>query len=76
MTHRMQLRQRVVEPDREQQEDHAELGQHLELRDMHRRADGMGPEDQADQQVTEAGGDMQPLEGDHHPHVTPDSRMI
>ena len=69
MAHRMQLRQRVVEADREQQEDHAEFGEYLELRDMHGRSSGMGAEDQADQQVTEAGGDMQPLEGDHHHHA-------
>jgi hypothetical protein len=31
--------------------------------------DGVGAEDQADQQVAEAGGNMQPLEGDHHRHT-------
>jgi hypothetical protein len=68
MTHRMQLRQRVVQPDREQEEDHPELRQHLELRDMHRRACGVGPQDQTDQQVTQAGGDVQALKADHHRH--------
>ena len=32
---------------------------------MHRWSDGMWPEDQADQQVTEAGRNMQPLKSDH-----------
>jgi hypothetical protein len=68
MTHRMQLRQRVVQADREQEKDHAELGQDLELRDMHRRACGVGPQDQSDQQVSQAGRDVQALKADHHHH--------
>ena len=65
----MQLRQRVVESDREQQEDHPEFGEHLEFRDMHGRACGVGAKNQTYQQVTQAGGDVQPLETDHYRHT-------
>ena len=68
VAHRVQLRQRIGQPDGKEQEDHAKLGQHLEFRHMHRRPDGVRPEDQADQQIAEAGRDMQPLEDDHGRH--------
>lgn len=62
---RVQLGQRVIQTDREQQEDHAKLRHGPELRHIDGRSDRMRPENYPNQQVTQAGGDVQALEGEH-----------
>lgn len=62
----MQLRQREIQPDREQQKDHAKLRHGLELRYIDNRSDRVRTENDPDQQVAQAGGNVQVLKNEHH----------
>jgi hypothetical protein len=62
------LRQREVQADREQQEHDAELGDRLDRRRVDHRASGVRTEQHPHQQVAEAGRDAQALEQQHHGH--------
>ena len=62
----IQSGQREIQPDGEQQEHHAELRYRLELRHRDRRPDRVRPENDAHQQIPQAGRNAQMLEGHHH----------
>jgi hypothetical protein len=63
--HRIQLRQRELEADREHQENDTELGEILHARDVVRQVQRMRPDDAANQQVAEYRRQVETAE-DHH----------
>jgi hypothetical protein len=68
MAQGVDLRQREVQPDREEQEHDAEFGDSRDRRRIDHRAGGVRPEQETDQQVTQARRHVQPLEGQHDDH--------
>ncbi|MPN36950.1 hypothetical protein SDC9_184462 [bioreactor metagenome] len=66
--HALELGQRKLEPDREHQEHHAELGQVVRFVGIRHQRRGVRPDADADHQIGEQGWQLQAAKGDHANH--------
>ena len=68
LAHGVEPRQRKLQPDREHQEYHAEFGQGVGGLDVFQQRQGVGTNQQPDQQIAEHGRHIDPAHQDHAKH--------